>query len=456
MRTPKLILALCFLVIAAKALDFMEVQEGNAIPHYWDQKLDHFAFSTITWRQKYYYDDSSFIAPNGPIFLTIGGEAPLHGVAGGFPKKLAQKFGGMVVSLEHRYYGESQPFSNLSTENLKYLSVEQELEDLAHFAKWFQEHHINMRYGTHGMNKWVIIGGSYAGMVSCETRQTHPEIFVASLSSSGVVDAVLDYTDFDNQIGITLGEECAKLVRESMEEIDSKLDGSPAMNREIKAYFNATGMNDFDFRYMLGDAIALGPQYGNREALCTPMIEANNQGRPRLPVFRDFCNSFFYPRFCQGKGPYLYSDEWMTRTEPVEASSQRVWWYQKCTQLAYFQNYPGKTGLRSPKLDMEGHRQKCQNVFGSSIAWPPKTREFNRRYGALHPRVTNVIFTQGSQDPWQWAGVRHNLAPNNMAFVMTGPNVGHCRDLHADSPRDPPDVTRTRERIVEQLGRWLQ
>jgi len=56
------------------------------------------------------------------------------------------------------------------------------------------------------------------------------------------------------------------------------------------------------------------------------------------------------------------------------------------------------------------------------------------------------------QDPWQWAGVTVSTNSSLPAHVMVGMDVGHCRDLHADSPNDPADVTRTR-RSAEQ---WVK
>ena len=37
----------------------------------------------------------------------------------------AQSLGALLVMTEHRFYGESQPFADLSTENLQYLTSEQ-------------------------------------------------------------------------------------------------------------------------------------------------------------------------------------------------------------------------------------------------------------------------------------------------------------------------------------------
>ena len=38
---------------------------------------------------------------------------------------LAKKFGAAVVTPEHRYYGKSSPFKQLTTENLRFLSSKQ-------------------------------------------------------------------------------------------------------------------------------------------------------------------------------------------------------------------------------------------------------------------------------------------------------------------------------------------
>ena len=37
----------------------------------------------------------------------------------------AQKFGALLVALEHRFYGESKPTDDLSTDNLRFLSSQQ-------------------------------------------------------------------------------------------------------------------------------------------------------------------------------------------------------------------------------------------------------------------------------------------------------------------------------------------
>lgn len=43
-----------------------------------------------------------------------------------------------MVSLEHRYYGASQPFADLATPHLRFLSANQALADLATFHAFYE------------------------------------------------------------------------------------------------------------------------------------------------------------------------------------------------------------------------------------------------------------------------------------------------------------------------------
>jgi len=64
--------------------------------------------------------------------------------------------GALIVTEEHRYYGATQPFSTITTDNLQYLSSRQALNDLADFIVFIQNTVLN---GND--NAWFTIGGSY-------------------------------------------------------------------------------------------------------------------------------------------------------------------------------------------------------------------------------------------------------------------------------------------------------
>jgi hypothetical protein len=59
------------------------------------------------WKQRYWVIDSFFNPNNGPVFIFICGEYVCQGVpsARQWVVTMAQKLQGLILVLEHRYYG---------------------------------------------------------------------------------------------------------------------------------------------------------------------------------------------------------------------------------------------------------------------------------------------------------------------------------------------------------------
>lgn len=95
---------------------------------------------------------------------------------------------GLVLVVEHRFYGQSLPFGNSSfkLENMKYLTSEQALSDLAYFINAVN---VNKMYGVNG-NPWITIGGSYPGAMSAWFRYKYPHLTIGAIASSAVVQAI--------------------------------------------------------------------------------------------------------------------------------------------------------------------------------------------------------------------------------------------------------------------------
>ena len=159
---------------------------------YFEQVQDHFDATNLkTWQQRYFINQT-FFDGDGPVFLCIGGEGPplsaLVVVTGeyhcGWMVILAQRHRALIVAIEHRFYGPSQPAPDLSTQYLsKYLSSQQALADIVAFRSY-----VSSLYGmTH--NKWVTFGGSYPGMLAAWSRSKFPHLFHAAVSSSAPIHA---------------------------------------------------------------------------------------------------------------------------------------------------------------------------------------------------------------------------------------------------------------------------
>ena len=79
----------------------------------------------------------------------------------------------MFFTIEHRYYGASQPFKDWSTPNLKNLTAEDALADMADFIDDMNTQIIAKWKGTN--RKWVTVGGSYAGALSAWFQAAYPD-----------------------------------------------------------------------------------------------------------------------------------------------------------------------------------------------------------------------------------------------------------------------------------------
>lgn len=144
------------------------------------QPIDHTGLLPgQTFAQRYWVDSEFATSPNAPIIYHICGEGNcahgyfLHDNAIFW----AQQLGARLVYLEHRYYGRSLPFSDLSASHLKFLTLSNVLDDLATFEKW-----ISKQNGWTG--PWIVVGGSYSGTLAALYRFEHPDLVVGALAAS--------------------------------------------------------------------------------------------------------------------------------------------------------------------------------------------------------------------------------------------------------------------------------
>ncbi len=142
------------------------------------------------------------------------------------------------------FYGDSVPGNkNFSTANLRYLTVNQALDDM----KYFMDHLSgSLTAAGAGPLKFFMIGGSYSGALSAWFKVKYPSAAVGVLSSSGVVHAILEFTAFDEQIATSAGTDCANSLRAITAAFEYEFSNNNGT--AMKALLNAPAtMNDTDF-----------------------------------------------------------------------------------------------------------------------------------------------------------------------------------------------------------------
>ncbi|EAQ84476.1 hypothetical protein CHGG_08490 [Chaetomium globosum CBS 148.51] len=150
-----------------------------------DQLIDHADPALGTFKQRYWYGTEFWKGPGSPIYLVTPGEQTGTGFnrtwlgSARLSGLMANQTGGAVVILEHRYWGGSSPYANLTVENLQYLTLDNSLKDLTYFAKNFVPPFDDSGASSAGKAPWVFAGGSYAGALAGWLAALEPDLVLS-------------------------------------------------------------------------------------------------------------------------------------------------------------------------------------------------------------------------------------------------------------------------------------
>lgn len=432
-------------------------------PLVFNQKIDHFNTSDTRTFNQTYLENTDFYNDSHILIIYIEGEGALreNEVDSNYQFTLASDYKAALYALEHRFYGSSQPFGTLSVDNLKYLSTEQALADAAEFLNAI----IVKFEPPYDIRKVVVIGGSYAGVVSSLFRAFHPEIVSISLASSAPVNAVADFYEYDEVIASALGPECAGWVRLALQDLEDTANVNLADAVTQLGCNPASFSNEIDFLATIADVPSGCVQY-NTTKLCIPtMCDAlNPQHNPSNLTygqrFYDFTTREYFPVIENCTCEEFASTREGFSNEST-ANAGRAWFYQTCTEFGYFQTAPRNDSLRSTQITVDYYLDMCGAVFNNRTTLD--TDATNTRFGGTNSFATNVIFTNGLNDPW------HVLGITNTSEYGTDGQVGrknwtvlpiadgsHCTDLHTPDPAaDSENLTDTRLIIKNTLDELL-
>jgi len=161
---------------------------------------------------------------------------------------IAQEIGAAVIVLEHRYWGFSSPFAELTTENLQYQTLKNAIADLNYFAST-----ANLPFDPTGSSKaakapWVLVGGSYSGALSAWTQSTtKPSVMWAYYASSAVVETIGNYWSYFLTETENMPRNCSTdltLVVDYLDIIGET--GTSQQQAAVKAKFGLGGVAHYD------------------------------------------------------------------------------------------------------------------------------------------------------------------------------------------------------------------
>ncbi|XP_023738064.1 uncharacterized protein LOC111886055 [Lactuca sativa] len=420
------------------------------------QTLDHFNFnpeSYTTFQQRYVVDSKYWGGPtnSSPIFLYTGEETNIMGDVKfvGFVRVLASRFKGLVVYIEHRYYGTSMPFGskdeaykNAST--LGYFTSEQALADYAQII-------IDVKKNMSAENCPVIaIGASYGGMLASWFRMKYPHAAYGALAVSAPILYFMGLTPENGYASIvstdwnSTSTTCYNTIRESWFEID-RVAAQPQGLSSLSQMFNTCmPLNTTqDLKYNLEGIYDVLAQYDN----------------PKDNYLQTFCNA-------TGEKTYIL-DKIMAGVRAIYGTicndiydmsfnKDFGWDWQSCTEMVMPMGQgENDTMFQANPFDLDEYTKECQQVFGVTPRpyWAPI--EFGG-YGiktVLEKFASNIIFSNGLRDPYSSGGVLQNISDTVVAISTQEGH--HCLDIATPDATDPDWLVEQRNTEINIIEGWL-
>jgi hypothetical protein len=278
----------------------------------------------------------------------------------------------------------------------------------------------------------------------------HGDLLAGTWSSSGVVNAVFNFSGFDAIVSEAVGPDCSDALRAVMTAFEAAWQDDAQRPRMLTLFNASAGFHTGgDFAWMLADSAGMAPQYGSKDVLCAALNSSARatpgspappnpghflRGWAALEGFAAWTRSHYGDSF--GSSCY-YSTRCLSDGDPSTKSDGTTWVWQCCSELAYWnvgQNDPAAS-VRSAWVNASYFEAQCHAAFDAYDPTAfPDTYGFNLRFGGARPFVGShpVFATQGSDDPWQAAGVQKTIS---------------------DTARPPPQRTRRALALCPELTR---
>ncbi|KAI0261078.1 peptidase S28 [Gloeopeniophorella convolvens] len=449
-----------------------------------NQLIDHTNPSLGTFQQRF-WTTWEFYEPGGPIVLFTPGEANAAPYTGYLTNRtvngqIAQQQKGATVVLEHRYYGLSNPYANLSVESLRFHTIQQAIDDLEFFVN-------NVVLPFPGGDKispanapWVLVGGSYSGALTAFTLQNKPNLFWVGYASSAVVESIVDFWQYFEPERETMPKNCSSDVAAVISHWDAvHASGNATAFQELKELFGLGSVTHDDdvvgtLRNPLWNWQSLSPTSGGAVffEFCDA-IEVDSTGKVApvsgfglahaLPAWANYTKATL-PDLCGDDsledclGTYNTSQSFWTDISVDDAN--RSWFWIVCTAMGFLQESApvGHQTLVSRIIQPIYDERQCQQMFPAAFSSPPvpDVAVPNKAYGGFHLKANRLFTATGLRDPWRFATVGADgsgVQSTPQQPIVEG-DAFHCSDLITANNVDPT-VLNVQTQGLKFAKEWL-
>ncbi|MFT3693365.1 MAG: S28 family serine protease [Kofleriaceae bacterium] len=398
------------------------------------QQIDHDS-QQGTFNQRFWYSTEFTKGdPNAPVLFYFCGEAACDPGYALTMADAAYSLNAAVVVLEHRYYGESKPYPDYTLDHMKYLTIHNALEDGAAFETYAKT---NLPLA----GKWIAVGGSYPGMLAAFYRETHPELVVGAWASSAPVQVTQAFSGYDMIASKALGQPCLQLFQQVLKEAGTAYDDPTQKDQLSMALFGAPApATKTDFLSYFSNYAEGAAQYGNERKLCAALEQESDP----MTGFQEY----LYPPIA-GVDPSVPNGptaEPGTHANPAPSRGKIIsklvapdvlgdftgneWFYQVCTEVGFFQikNSDRTQSIMADGITTQYWTDLCNQYVGKQPAIDATRTAFVDKLD--QGMVSNVLFVNGSNDPWSSLSYTDSAAPAGLSTLVVATG-SHCEDLES-------------------------
>ncbi|EFX01073.1 serine-type peptidase [Grosmannia clavigera kw1407] len=490
------------------------VLDGRAASVYkgqttFQQLLDHKDPSQGTFSQRFWWSTQYWGGPGSPVVFFTPGEEPATNYTGYLTNRtitgqFAQAIGGAVVMLEHRYWGESSPFDDLTTKNMRFLTLANSIADVTHFART-----VELPFDTNGTSNaptapWVMSGGSYGGALAAYIEHVDPGTFWAYHASSAPVQVIEDFWQYFEPVIQGLPQNCSADLQLVIPHIDDVLaNGTTA---EIQALKDKFGLGTIEHSDDFVVALENGPwdwQESGFDADYSPVYEfcdyvensvasvfdsatAGAEGvglEKALDGYAKWTSEVLLPGNCESYGyfsgelntvcfeTYNGSNPVFTDTR-VDNPVGRQWTWILCNEpFGFWQDgAPDDMPTIVSRLSTKAYwERQCALYFPTEDGYTygqasgATADKFNAYGGGWSvENRTRLIWTNGEFDPWKDATMSSENRPGGPLVSTSDQPVNvipagvHCSDLIYDNGLDNAGAMAVIQKEIAVIKAWVE
>ncbi|KKY27697.1 putative serine [Phaeomoniella chlamydospora] len=383
----------------------------------------------------------------------------------------AEAVGGATLLLEHRYWGESSPYDNLTAETLQYLTLKNSIADVVNVAKTIDLPFDTNHSSNAGSAPWIFSGGSYSGALSGWTEATSPGTFYAYHATSAVVETVWDFWQYFDPVQQGMAKNCSKDVSLVIDYIDSiLLNGTAAEKLALKTKFGFQDLqHDDDFA-------------SNTTTNGTIPGEEGVGLETALAGYASWSKDILIPDYCSAYG--FWTDEYdvgcfdsYNTSSPiytdisVDNTFNRQWMWFLCNEpFGFWQDGAptSRSSIVSRLVTAEYWSRQCAlyfptvNGFTYGYAEGQTVDDINAwTRGWDNTNTTHLIWTNGQYDPWKDATVSSDFRPGGPltsteerpVFIVEG--GFHCSDLLVNNANANSAIAELMNEEVAVMKGWI-